>query len=174
MTRKGEKMWFPCSFGKTQKHHILVLLTHLFNELEKKAIPSSKAACNVQLFPCSQSSARQTFWIYCAGTAALSECPDTRQPFPQQWHGNEKTATEIWACRKTSLKASYLQLHFQQPFWSRKVSIHILYNQFSSNFLLLQTIFFYYFLLYCSPSLLSHTCLSIPFPDIKQLIENLW
>lgn len=34
--REKKKKWFPCSFGKTQKHHILVLLTHLFNELEKK------------------------------------------------------------------------------------------------------------------------------------------
>lgn len=49
---------------------------------KKKAILSSKPACNVQLFPCSQSNACQTFWIYRACTATLPEHPDTQQFFP--------------------------------------------------------------------------------------------
>lgn len=53
---------------------------------------------------------------------------------------------------ETSLKESYLQLHFQQPFWSFKVSVHILYNQFSDNFLHLQICFFFS----------SHFCTSHP------------
>lgn len=48
---RGKKMWFPCSFGKTQKHHILVLLTHLFNELEKKQSHPPKQPVMYSYFP---------------------------------------------------------------------------------------------------------------------------
>lgn len=34
--------------------------------------------------------ARQTFWIYCAGTAALSECPDTQSLFLSNGTGVRK------------------------------------------------------------------------------------
>lgn len=153
MTRKGgKKKWFPCSFGKTQKHHILVLLTHLFNELEKKAIPSSKAACNVQFFPCSGSRARQTFWIYCAGTAALAECPTPSSIFLSSATGMRKTAIKTWACTKTSLRGSCLQLCFQNSHFDLLRCLYIFYKiSFQATFCFFRP-FPFYFLLYFSSS----------------------
>lgn len=164
-----KKKWFPCSFGKTQKHHILVLLTHLFNEMEKKQSHPPEQPVMYSYFPAVRAVHVRHFGFT---EQAQQPCLSVRTPNSNGSAISEQPRKSPW--RKPSLKGSYVQLHFQQPFWSLKVSIHILYNQFSSNFLLLQTLFFLYFQLYCSSSLLPHMCLSVPFPNIKQLIGNLW
>lgn len=79
---------------------------------KKKQSHAAKQAVMYSYFPAARAEHVGHF-----GFTVQAQQPCLSVPTPSSLslsHG--KAATRIWACRKTSLKGSCLQLHFQQPF----------------------------------------------------------
>lgn len=139
MTRKGEKTWFPCSFGETQKHHVVVV-QHIcwMNWQGGDAVPQSRLRCG---FP--PRSEPRTSEIL--DDSSPAERPDTQRPF-RAGHGNDKTDPKSWARANPPVEARAYSFPFNGHFDLLRclhiyIYIYMLYNQFSSNFLLPQTWF---------------------------------